>query len=95
MLTLTGELLNVFTQPKGERDGKEYGGQNKVQILGKVGLSDGGTKMDMYTLTAHDIESFKDFHGKIIIVPVGVMPNGKSLTFFIPKATVPKLASAA
>lgn len=95
MLTLTGQLINTFIQPKGEKDGKEYGGQNKVQILGEVELQDGGSKMDMYTLTAHDIESFKTFVGKKISFQVGVLATGRNLVFFIPKSTKPKLAQAA
>lgn len=95
MLTLTGQLINTFVQPKGEKDGKEYGGQNKVQILGKVELSDGGSKMDMYTLTAHDIKSFEAFVGKTVSFQVGVLASGKNLIYFIPKSTKPKLAQAA
>lgn len=90
MLTLTGQLLNTFVQPKGEKDGKEYGGQNKVQILGKMDLPDGGSKMDMYTLTAHDIKSFETFKGKNIRVPIGVLSSGKNIIFFIPKSAKPE-----
>lgn len=95
MLTLTGQLVNTFVQPKGEKDGKEYGGQNKIQILGKIDLPDGGSKMDMYTLTSHNIKSFETFVGKTVSFQVGVMATGKNLIFFIPKNVSPRLANAA
>lgn len=35
MLLMTGQLLNVFKTPKGTNgEGKEFGGQHKIQVLG-------------------------------------------------------------
>jgi hypothetical protein len=93
MLTLTGEIINVFQQPKGEKDGKEYGGQDKVQIMGKVELLNGTSRVEMHTLTAHNVKEFESFVGKRVSVPVGVMSTGKSIIFFIPKGTHPKIAA--
>jgi hypothetical protein len=93
MLTLKGQIINVFQQPKGEKDGKEYGGQDKVQIMGKVELPNGTQRVDMFTLTAHNVKEFESFVGKEVLVPVGVMPSGKSVIFFIPKGSHPKLAA--
>lgn len=90
MLILKGQLINTFVQPRGERDGKEFGGQDKIQILGDIELPDGGKRVDMFTLTTHDIESFENHVGKEISVPVGVFANGRSITFFIPRGSSPK-----
>ena len=90
MLTLKGQLINTFVQPKGERDGKEFGGQDKIQIIGDVELPDGGKRVDMFTLTTHDIHSFEPHVGKHITVPVGVFANGRSVTFFIPRGSSPR-----
>lgn len=90
MLTLKGQLINTFVQPKGERDGKEFGGQDKIQIIGDVELPDGGKRVDMFTLTTHDIHTFEPHVGKHITVPVGVFANGRSITFFIPRGSSPK-----
>lgn len=93
MLTLKGKLINTFIQPKGEKDGREYGGQHKVQIIGDIQLPNGQSKIDMLTLTSHDIEDFNQLKGKDILVPVGVMSSGKSIIYFIPKGSKPSLAA--
>jgi hypothetical protein len=96
MLTLTGKLINTYVQPKSKRaDGTETGGQDKVQILGDIELPDGGRRCDMYTLSTHDIASFKPHTGKDISFTVGVFATGRNLTFFIPKGTKPKTVAPA
>lgn len=90
MLSLTGKLINIFTQPKGvNKDGEEYGGQSKVQIMGEVSLPDGSNRVDMYTLTAHNIRDFSECIDKQISVAIGVLASGKNVIFFIPKNTKP------
>ena len=89
MLTLNGQLINSFKTPEGEKDGKEYGGQDKVQILGEVALPNGESKRDLITLSTHNKEYFKGLEGQTISVPVSVFANGKSLTYFIPKGSKP------
>jgi hypothetical protein len=93
MLTLRGKIINVYQQPKGEKDGKEYGGQDKIQIMGEVTLQNGETRIDMFNLTAHNVKEFEQFVNKDINVPVGVMATGKSLIYFIPKGSRPTLAA--
>jgi hypothetical protein len=89
MLTLKGQIINIFQQPKGEKDGKEYGGQDKIQILGDIPLQNGQTKRDIVTLTTHNLSEFRDFQDKEVSVPVGIIPSGKSLIYFIPKGSKP------
>jgi hypothetical protein len=93
MLTLRGKIINVYQQPKGEKDGKEYGGQDKIQIMGEVTLQNGDTRIDMFNLTAHNVKEFEQFVNKDINVPVGVMATGKTLIYFIPKGSRPTLAA--
>ena len=91
MLTLTGTLLNTFKSPVGKnKDGEEYGGQDKIQILGQVDLPNGESKKDLITLTSHNLEHFEGLEGVNIRVPVGVFVNGKTASFFIPKGSVPE-----
>jgi len=95
MLTMNGQLLNIYVSPKGQnKAGEDYGGQDKIQILGDVSLPNGETRKDMFTLTAHNVSDFKQHIGKEITVPVGAIANGKVVTFFIPKGSVPTLKSA-
>lgn len=89
MLSLTGQLINVFNSPKGEKDGKEYGGQSKIQILGEVVLQNGEAKNELVTLTTHEPSLFSELTGKTISVPVSCFANGKSVTYFIPKGSTP------
>lgn len=90
MLTLTGTLLNTFKSPVGKnKEGEEYGGQDKIQILGKVDLPNGDSKNDLITLTTHNLDYFNDLTGSDIQVPVGVFVNGKSAAFYIPKGSKP------
>lgn len=89
MLTLNGQLINSFKTPEGEKDGKEYGGQDKVQILGEVVLPNGESKRELLTLSTHNKEYFDGLEGQPISVPVSVFANGKSVTYFIPKGSKP------
>lgn len=90
MLTMNGQLLNTFVSPKGQnKKGEDYGGQDKIQILGDVALPNGEVKKEMFTLTAHDVSDFKNLDGKEISVPIGIFAQGGSVTYFIPKGSKP------
>lgn len=91
MLTLSGQLINTFETPKGEKDGKEYGGQDKIQILGEVVLQNGESRNDLINLTTHEKHFFEGMTGQKIRVPVSVFATGKSITYFIPKGSKPEL----
>jgi len=87
MITLNGQLINTFTAPKGtNKDGEEYGGQDKIQLLAKMELPNGEHRMEMLTLTAPNVEPFKAHLNKLIRVPAGAFVSGKSIQWFIPKS---------
>ena len=95
MLTMNGQLLNIYVSPKGQnKAGEEYGGQDKIQLLGDFSLPNGETRKDMFTLTAHNVSDFKNLIGKEISVPVGVIANGKLVTFFIPQGSTPTVQTS-
>lgn len=90
MFQITGQVINCFHQP-GNLD-KETGevkeGKNKVQILGNIPVADGGTKMDLVTLTVPDGIDFKAHLQKKISVPLGFFSPAKgSIMYFIPKGS--------
>ena len=89
MLTLNGQLINTFLTPKGEKNGNEYGGQDKIQVIGDVELPNGEKRKDMYTLTTHDIHKFESHIGKEIHIPIGIFNTGKAIAYFIPKGSSP------
>ncbi len=94
MLTLTGQLIHSFKSPTGEtKEGRQYGGDYKIQVLGELDLPNGESRRDLITLTAHDISKYAEFQGKEISVPVGVFVNGKTASFFIPRGSQPKVVT--
>lgn len=92
LLVMTGQLINTFQTPSGVRDGKEYGGSFKIQVLGAVPLQNGETKNQLIDLTCHEIDSFEKFTGQVISFPVGVVAMAKNqAVFYIPKGAKPML----
>lgn len=88
MFMLNGTIIHVFESPKGvsKKTGEEYGGQDKVQILGDVPLPNGEFRKDMLTLTTHDTENLKKLIGRPVSVPVGFIAQSKGvITYFMPK----------
>ena len=52
MLLMTGQLLNVFRTPVGiNKEGKEFGGKEKIQILGSETLQNGETQNKLIDLS--------------------------------------------
>lgn len=94
MLTLIGTLIHSFKSPEGEtKEGKSYGGDYKIQILGRIELPNGDSRKDLITLTCHSIDEYSKYLNQEIRVPVGVFANGKSVSFFIPKGSMPEQLS--
>ena len=83
MLTLTGQLVTVFTTPKGQNSetGEVYGGQYKVQVLCQETLKNGEVRSSLETLTVSDPDSYKGKEGQDVTIPVRAfaLHNGKSV----------------
>lgn len=93
MLMLTGTLINVFQTTTGvNKEGKEYGGKHKLQMLGSDILQNGETQNKLIDLTCHDVKAFERFVGQQVTVPVGAIPSGKQVIFFVPKGGKPEVA---
>ena len=90
MLLMTGQLLNVFRTPVGiNKEGKEFGGKDKIQILGSETLQNGETQNKLIDLSCHDVAAFEPHLGKQVTFPVGVLASGKSVVFYVPKGATP------
>ena len=91
MFTLCGQVANVYVQPGGtsKKTGEVFDPRDKVQILGHVPLQGGGSKLDLVTLNVEDANTFKQYQGKQIRVPVGVYAIGKTVGYFIPQGSKP------
>jgi len=87
MFQLTGKVVNVFVSPKGlnRKTGEEYGGQDKVQIMGQVPLQDGQFKMELVDLTTEQGEVIKKFEGQEVRCPVAFYQSRGAVGFYIPK----------
>lgn len=87
MFTLTGQIVNVFTAPKGisKRTGEEYGGDDKVQILGDIPLPGGECRKELVTLKTDQGKTLDGLIGQTVTTPVGFFASGKSVGFFIPQ----------
>lgn len=94
MFTLCGKVENVYVQPGGvsRKTGETYDPRDKVQILGKIPLPEGGHKSDLVTLNVENGKVYEALLGKVIRVPVGVYALNRSVGYFIPQGGIPVLA---
>lgn len=73
MIILQGTLMNVFETPKGtNKEGQEYGGDDKIQILHETTLKNGAKRMEMETLSVPDATKYKDKINQPVNVPVAI-----------------------
>lgn len=88
LFKVTGQLINVFVSPKSTNDeGKEYGGDHKIQLLGDVAMSNGESRKDMITLKVQDIDQVKDALGATVTAPISGFAKGSQITWYIPKGS--------
>ena len=73
MLVLEGILINVFETPKGvTKDGKEYGGESKIQVMYENTLANGEKRREMETLTVIDTAPYLNKKNAPVRVPVAL-----------------------
>lgn len=87
MFTLHGQVVHVFVSPKGisKKTGEEYGGQDKVQVMGHIPLDNGEHRMELVTLTTDQGEVFQKLVGRPVSLPVAFYVSGRSVGYYIPK----------
>ncbi|WP_200918401.1 hypothetical protein [Jeongeupia sp. HS-3] len=95
MLTLNGQIINVFEAPKGvnKSTGEAFGGKPRVQILCKNMLQNDETRMDLVNLTVEDERPYKALQGKLVSVPVGVYVVNNAPGFYAIKNEAPRAAT--
>ena len=65
-------MINVFETPKGlTKDGKEYGGESKIQVMYENTLANGEKRTEMETLTVADTSPYLNKKNSPVRVPVG------------------------
>ena len=73
MFMLSGKLINIFETPKGKtKEGEEYGGDFKLQILHENTLRNGEKRADLVELAVSDTTQYRDKLNATVSVPVAV-----------------------
>lgn len=89
MFSITGQVINTFFQ-EGRTDAEGVKSENipKVQILGDIPVSTGGTRVDLVTLTVPRGLDFGPLKNKHVKVPLGFFaPQKNSIVYYIPKGS--------
>lgn len=96
MFSLNGQVLHVYVSPKGvnSKTGEEYGGQDKVQILGDIPVGDGQFRKEMITLTTDQGDSLQKAVGQHVTAPVAFWARSSNVGYFIPKGAQIQLQTA-
>jgi hypothetical protein len=87
MFTLTGQVVHVYVSPKGisKKTGEEYGGEDKVQIIGDIPVGNGEFRKEMVTLTTDQGGSLEKAVGRTVVAPVAFWARSGTVGYFIPK----------
>lgn len=73
MFVLTGTLINIFETPKGKtKEGEDYGGDSRLQILHENTLRNGEKRADLVELTVSDTSPYTDKLNASVSVPVAI-----------------------
>jgi len=83
MLLLSGQVFNVFrTDKKTTKDGAEYGGDDKVQLLADVVLENGTVRRELFDLKVPDGSIFEKNKSLDVKIPVGAFSPAKGNIVF-------------
>jgi hypothetical protein len=92
MLTLTGNLANIYESPKGvnKTTGEAFGGQHRIQIMCENTLQNGEKRIELVDMTIGDETPYREQLGKTVRVPVGVYVNAGKPAFYALKQQQPQ-----
>lgn len=97
MFTMTGQVINVYVTPKGtsRKTGEEYGGDDKVQIMGDIPLDNGQSRKELVEIRTIEPNAFQKLIGKPVSLPISFYSPAKgAVIYFLPKGhTVTHIAS--
>jgi hypothetical protein len=86
---LIAEIRKLYKAPDfvDKKSGEVTEGRDKVQVEYEEDLSNGETRLALKTLSCHDVQQLDALRGRTVMIPVGSIPNGKDVTYFIPKGS--------
>ena len=92
MLTLNGQIINVFETPAGTNsEGKAYGGQHRIQIMAENELQNGQKRIELVNLTVDTVSPFQTLVGQMVRIPVGVYVKEKTPSFYMLRNAKPEI----
>jgi len=96
MLTLNGQIINVFDTPEStdKKTGETRDAKFRIQIMAENELQNGQKRFDLVNLTVDSPEVYKPLRGQNVRVPVGVFVSGSSVQFYALKKARPEVVKA-
>lgn len=93
MLTLNGQIINVFDTPEGHdrKTGEVREAKFRIQIMAENELQNGQKRFDLVNLTVDSPEVYKPLRGQHVRVPVGVFVSGTAVQFYALKKARPEV----
>lgn len=93
MLTLNGQVLNVFDQlaSTDKQTGEIRPAKSRVQIMAENELQNGQKRHELVNLTAEDPELYRKLIGKPVSVPVGAFVASGTVMFYALKGHKPSI----
>ena len=88
MFNMTGQVINVFKTPVGvsKKTGEEYGGDDKVQLLGDIPLDNGQSRKELIEVRTSEPDTFQKLIGKLVTLPISFYAPSKGVVvYFLPK----------
>ena len=97
MLTLNGQVINVFEQPAytDKKTGEVSPAKHRVQIMAENQLQNGQQRMELVNLTVDDPSPYQKAIGRSVRVPVGAFALGGAIQFYALKGQAPQALAPA
>jgi len=97
MLTLNGQVINVFEQPAytDKKTGEVSPAKHRVQIMAENHLQNGQPRMELVNLTVDDPSPYQKAIGRSVRVPVGAFAAAGSIQFYALKGQAPQAQATA
>lgn len=91
MLTLNGQIVNVFDTPEStdRKTGEIRDAKFRIQIMAENELQNGQKRLDLVNLSVDRPEVYKSLVGQNVRVPVGVFASGNGVQFYALKGAYP------
>lgn len=91
MLTLNGQVLNVFDTPAStdRKTGEIRPAATRIQIQAENTLENGQKRIELVTLKVDQGEAYKKLVGQAVSVPVGAFVAGTSILYYALKGYNP------